>query len=495
MQERLDARDLRACLAVAAVGGLFYAVGMGEGSHYNSDDVLYAQMAREMLASGDFVDNRWLGVVHFEKPPLLLWALALSASLFGFGEAALRLPITLFSVAGLIAFFVLARGLGLARRPALTATGLLAGSTFYLLMTRRLMTDIPLLTSALGCAALMLRGRGAASGAFAGLALLAKGPAAAPLLAAIYMYGIAARTLGTRGLLLAFAALLVVAAPWHAAVTLRHGAEFWSGYLGHHLVSRVSHGVVPGLSLPELAGVLARERVLLALAVIGLAAALWQRLARPAQRFACLWLFASALPLLASGTRLPHYLLPLTPGLALLAVSNVPARWWQHRLAALAAIATVLAALVADPDKLAWWLDPDFGRNEQRIAHAIARAAGPEDVAIAFNFTNPALVFYSGGRGVSMYADDPRFVEVHRGVLMIQRQGREPGGLHDLRAEPLPDPGTGHQFVVARAVDAARVASLLRDRARGAMYRLVAGDLVLLNDARIGEPLEPRSAR
>src|SRR5262245_62003052 len=130
---RMRSEEATDVALIAVCAGVFYAVGIGNGSQLNSDDVLYAQMAREMLHSGNLFDNSWLGVVHFEKPPLLLWCLALSGWLFGFGEVALRLPITLWSVAGLAALYLLARSLGVARQAALTATGLLATSTFYLL--------------------------------------------------------------------------------------------------------------------------------------------------------------------------------------------------------------------------------------------------------------------------------------------------------------------------------------------------------------------------
>lgn len=85
---RVDER--RACAIIIGLALAFYGVGIGAGSHFNSDDTLYAQMAREMVQSGDFVDNRWLGVVHFEKPPLLLWSLAGAGRFLGWSEAALR---------------------------------------------------------------------------------------------------------------------------------------------------------------------------------------------------------------------------------------------------------------------------------------------------------------------------------------------------------------------------------------------------------------------
>jgi 4-amino-4-deoxy-L-arabinose transferase-like glycosyltransferase len=491
----MSTHSLRDCAAVVLASALFYGVGIGRGSHFNSDDTLYAQMAREMLQSGDLVDEHWLGVVQFEKPPLLLWSLAAAGGVFGFGEGALRLPVTLFAVGGLCAFFWLARELELSRRQAFASTGLLALSAFYLLMTRRLMTDIPMLSCALLSALLALRRRHGASGACAGLALLAKGPAALPLLAAGYAFAVQAGAARLRGLLMAAACALIVAAPWHIAMSMRHGGEFWSGYLGYHLIARLRVAVVPGLTLGELAAVLGRERVLLALAGVGLAVAARRRFAKPVDRFACLWLLAAALPVLVSSTRLPHYLLALIPALALLATSSAPDRLWEHRLAPALACAIALISLLADPEKLLWWLDPDFSPNQKRIGQAIAGAAADGDIALAYNSMNAALVFYSD-RAVAIYADRPRFLAVQNAVLMTRRQAGAPGALHDLRSSGLPDPADRRRFVVAQGgADALRMERLLRAQApTRTLYRLQAGDLVLLNDAAVGTALAQASA-
>lgn len=72
----MRATSEEAIVVLTVAGGLlFYAVGITSGSQLGSDDVLYAQMAREMLQRGNLFDNSWLGVTHLEKPPLLLWCL------------------------------------------------------------------------------------------------------------------------------------------------------------------------------------------------------------------------------------------------------------------------------------------------------------------------------------------------------------------------------------------------------------------------------------
>jgi 4-amino-4-deoxy-L-arabinose transferase-like glycosyltransferase len=473
------------CAWIALCAGAFYAIGCARGSHFASDDALYAQMAREMLETGDFVDNRWLGVVHFEKPPLLLWSLALSARCFGFGEAALRLPSVLFAILGLCAQQLLARSLEVERCAALSATALLTMSTFYLLLTRRLMTDMPLVACSLACAACALRARPVLAGVFAGLAVLAKGPAALLLLAAGFGYGLWSRALHGRGFLRAALAWLLVAAPWYVLVTLRHGSEFWASFLGHHVSARLTSAVVPGLTWLERLEVVSRERVLLLLGLLGASMSARQRTAAPAARFALLWLCASALPLVVSATVLPHYFLPLAPGLALLATQAASAEHWRARWAPWLAGACVFASLVADPAKLIWWLDPDFGPDHKALGERLGRSAGASDTVFTYNLTNSALVFYSGGMPISIYADDAEYLAVQAAVMMSKRQAGHAGGVFDLRSSGLPALGTGRRFAIARrGEESRRLEHLLRAQApERALYRSEQGELTLLDDA------------
>ena len=476
--------------ALVGVLALAYlAVGVGGGSHFDSDDTLYAQMAREMVQSGDWVDNRWSDTVLFEKPPLYLWSLAVVGSAFGWDEWAMRLPNTLFAVAALLGLFVLGRGLDLPRRPVLLAVGLMAGSFLFLLMARRLMTDIPLVACLVWAAAALAHGRTRLFGVACGLAVLAKGPAAAPLVLALVIFGLVDRGLTLRSLAIAAGIGLAVAAPWHILVTARHGGEFWSGYVGYHVGARATSSVVPGRTLVQMLEVALLERVLLAMGLAGLGLALARGLKARCDRLAVLWLAFTWIPVLVSTTRLPHYLLPMVPALALLAVRPIPTQWWEHRLAGLVGPAVVLLAFAAHPSKLAFWLDPDFGPTEQLLGEEIADAAGDDDLVATYNGTTAALTFYSGGRRIVMYTDDPRFHEVMDGVLMVRRAGvlHALSPTEGIRAEkPL-----GRRFIVARAEPdlPGLVYRMRRGRPDRPLYLSRAGGLVLVNDAGLGEPL------
>jgi 4-amino-4-deoxy-L-arabinose transferase-like glycosyltransferase len=55
------------------------------------DEGRYAEMAREMFASGDWITTRLNGIKYFEKPPLQTWMNALTFALFGLGDWQARL--------------------------------------------------------------------------------------------------------------------------------------------------------------------------------------------------------------------------------------------------------------------------------------------------------------------------------------------------------------------------------------------------------------------
>ena len=84
--------------------GLFavaWLVSLGQRGLYNPDEGRYAEIPREMLASGDWVIPHLNGLVYIEKPPLQYWATAISEAVFGQNDWAARLYIGLCALATL----------------------------------------------------------------------------------------------------------------------------------------------------------------------------------------------------------------------------------------------------------------------------------------------------------------------------------------------------------------------------------------------------------
>lgn len=96
---------------------------------WDPDEGRYAEIPREMLATGNWLTPHLNGVLYFEKPPLQYWLSAISMKLFGLNGAAARLPLALASGLMLWAAWRMAKRLG-ARDPMwasfMAATGLLA---------------------------------------------------------------------------------------------------------------------------------------------------------------------------------------------------------------------------------------------------------------------------------------------------------------------------------------------------------------------------------
>jgi len=63
------------------------------------DEARYAELAREMVVSGDWVTPHLNSVKYFEKPPLVYWSSAVAFAAFGISELSARLPSLLSAIA------------------------------------------------------------------------------------------------------------------------------------------------------------------------------------------------------------------------------------------------------------------------------------------------------------------------------------------------------------------------------------------------------------
>lgn len=97
-----------------------------------SDEGRYAEIAREMLVSGNWLVPKYNDYLYFEKPPLHLWMTAFAFKLFGLGEWQARLWSGLTSLAGIFFFSYTASKVWGARVGQLTAM-ILASSPLWIL--------------------------------------------------------------------------------------------------------------------------------------------------------------------------------------------------------------------------------------------------------------------------------------------------------------------------------------------------------------------------
>ena len=205
-------------------------------------DAVQAQIARNMLVSGDWVTARLDGIVYLEKAPLVYWAMAMSYKLFGVHDWASRIPIA-FGAMGLCwltaAFGVWAFG----RRAGFYAGLCLATCVGLFLFTRVLIPDVMLAFTVTLAMWAMLRTLEEEEPhprlwAFALAASLGVGLLLKSLVAVLFPLATGAIfLLGTRQLFSArtwkrlhpfsgLAIVLLIAAPWHILATLRNPPYF-----------------------------------------------------------------------------------------------------------------------------------------------------------------------------------------------------------------------------------------------------------------------------
>lgn len=78
-------------LVLALIYGLLWFGTLNYRHLIPSDEGRYAEIAREMLVTGDWVTPRYNGYKYFEKPPLQIWATATAFNVFGIGDWQARL--------------------------------------------------------------------------------------------------------------------------------------------------------------------------------------------------------------------------------------------------------------------------------------------------------------------------------------------------------------------------------------------------------------------
>jgi 4-amino-4-deoxy-L-arabinose transferase-like glycosyltransferase len=121
-------------------GVLFFA-HLGETALVNPDEGRYAEIPREMVVTGDYVTPRLNGVVYFEKPPLMYWAVAGMLKVFGPAEWAMRAPVALFGLAGVLLTYAAARSWR-GRAAGILAACVLGSSLLFFVLGRILLLDM-----------------------------------------------------------------------------------------------------------------------------------------------------------------------------------------------------------------------------------------------------------------------------------------------------------------------------------------------------------------
>ncbi|CAO0822629.1 4-amino-4-deoxy-L-arabinose transferase [Desulfarculales bacterium] len=98
-------------LILLVLCGLLFFSFLGQRTIWETDEARYAEIAREMMESGDWVTPRLNYVKYFEKPILTYWLVAASFKIFGVSDYTARLTPAIFGTLIVLLTYLLGRGL------------------------------------------------------------------------------------------------------------------------------------------------------------------------------------------------------------------------------------------------------------------------------------------------------------------------------------------------------------------------------------------------
>ena len=327
-----------ASIALVLLFALIWFANLDYRRLIHPDEGRYAEIPREMVASGNWLTPRLDGIKYFEKPALQYWLTAAAYEAFGIHQWTARLWPALAGFAGVVFIAYVGFRLGGARL-GLYGAAALGGCVWYVLNAHILTLDAGLtLWMSVGFGALLLAQRSAATRreqrawmltAWSALALavLSKGLIGVVLPgASLFVYSLLTRDwavwrrLHLVGGLLLFA---LIAAPWFIAVSLANPEFFHFFFIHEHFERFLTNEhhregawwyFVPILA----AGILPWLTVL-----VWTAPRMWSDPVPDSngfswQRYALVWAAFIFVFFSMSSSKLPSYILPIFPALALL---------------------------------------------------------------------------------------------------------------------------------------------------------------------------------
>ena len=339
------------------------------------DEGRYAEIPREMVASGDWTTPRLNDLKYFEKPPLQYWATAVAYTVFGEHQWTSRLWSGLTGFAGI--FLVWFAGARLFNRQAGRYAALILGSSLLYVLIGHINTldmgvtffitlsIVSLLVGQTRISKNEQRNWMLLAWAAMALAVLSKGLMGIVLPgAALFIYCVAERdfsVLKRMHWLSGLSVFLLIAAPWFYLV-MKANPEFFERFFIYEHYTRFTtkelgryqpwYYFVPILLMGALPWTL--------LMFDSLSRA-WRRGRQPgrlfnAERFLMIWAIFIYLFFTVSGSKLPSYLLPMFPALALLMgnrIAVMPERTLFWQIAPVVLVAIVWLVLAANAGKFA----------------------------------------------------------------------------------------------------------------------------------------------
>jgi 4-amino-4-deoxy-L-arabinose transferase-like glycosyltransferase len=324
-------------LLILGFSCVFFFLNLGTYSLKEPDEGRYAEIPREMVEQGDYLVPHLNYVRYFEKPPLLYWLTAGSYKVFGVSEWSFRFPNALAALLCVLTIFFFASR-WLTKRTAIISSLLLITSFGFFALARIVTIDMLLtflLFASLSCFYEYYRERRSVFlylfFVFLALAVLAKGPVAIILLGAtILLFLFLEKKLPFVKRLFSFKGLFVfavIAAPWFVLISLREKEFFYFFFIDQHFLRFLTtkhHRSGPiYYFLPVLFGGLFPWSVFIPRAVLRF----WRL---PEMRLFLLWSLVVFVFFSVSGSKLPPYILPVFPAMAVVLGTLFERDWREH---------------------------------------------------------------------------------------------------------------------------------------------------------------------
>lgn len=339
----LSASHARALVVLFLLSCAVFAPGFASLQPMDRDEPRFAQASKQMLETGDFVDIRFQDEARHKKPVGIYWlqsAVVAGAEALGVDNARAtiayyRIPSFLGAVATVLVTYWAALAF-VSPGGALLAGAFMAASILLGVEARLAKTDAVLTATTVVMFGSLARlylwrdriipaGTIAAFWAAFALSILVKGPIG-PMVVGLAgaALSVRARAVGwLKGLRPGWGLLLtaLIVAPWFIAIAMKTGGAFFDESVGKDMLAKVGsgqekHWAPPGFYLLAFFGTFWPAAVLTAIA-LPLA---WRWRAEPWVAVCLAWMLPSWIIFEAVPTKLPHYVLPLYPALAIFTV-------------------------------------------------------------------------------------------------------------------------------------------------------------------------------
>jgi 4-amino-4-deoxy-L-arabinose transferase-like glycosyltransferase len=385
----------RAVIALMVLALVAFLPGGFQIPPVDRDEARFAQATKQMIETGDFVDIRFMDEARYKKPVGIYWmqaAVVKLAEAVGVPRARLRIGLyRIPSLIGAIGAVLLTYWAGLAfvsRRAAFLAAAMMATSILLGVEARLAKTDAMLLMTVVATLGAMARAYLAEHGEPAvenplliaaifwtalGVGILVKGPVVVMVvgLAAIALVAIDRSARWVSGLRPGIGVLwtIMLVLPWFLLIFARSRGSFFAEAIEDDMLTKIvssqeGHGMPPGYYAATFFVAFFPGAILAGLA----APAVWRARAEPGCRFLLAWIVPSWVLFELFLTKLPNYVLPLYPALAILIAGVVDGQalstnrwlvrgtvWWFILMASVALALIVLPISLGQGLRLLAW--------------------------------------------------------------------------------------------------------------------------------------------